>query len=116
MHLLEFGEDLHKCSSDCSFKSFFSEGDQSLPVVGMNGFVVFAVCIAQDVDTAPRRDPGHDHTHDQVRPVRSQPGDETASHDDPEVRGEVVPAEGVRRADVDVRFAEFGRATRRRPR
>ena len=64
MHLLESNEGLHRGYSDCSFKPPFSEGDQSLLVVGMNGFVVFAVCIAQDVDTAPCRDPGHDHTHD----------------------------------------------------
>ena len=69
--------------------------------------MVFAVCVAQNVDTSPGRDPGDNHADDEVRPVGSQPGDEAASHDDSEVRGEIVVTEGVGRADVDVRIFEL---------
>ena len=37
----------------------------------MNCFVVFAVCVAQNVDTSPGRDPGDNHADDEVRPCTS---------------------------------------------
>lgn len=69
----------------------------SSPFISVHCVVVFSMRVFQDFDATP----GGNHADEEVPASSPQPSDEAAYHNDPEVCGEVVAAEGIDRPDVD---------------
>jgi hypothetical protein len=68
----------------------------------MHSLVVLAIGVAENLDPTPDEYTGNGDADGQVRLVGAQPPNESSGNEDAAIRGEIVPAERIRGADLDV--------------